>query len=62
MLMATQFDELLHEDFISIVDIFSTSKDESDFPKNLNIKLDFCDDEVEIPESDGDDARVKFLS
>lgn len=56
--MATQL-EL--GDFISI-DTFSTSNDERDFPKYLNIKFDFCEDEVEIPESEGDDASVKLSS
>jgi hypothetical protein len=60
MLIATQFD-LLHEEFISI-GAFSSSNDESDFPKYLNIKFDFCEDVVEIPESEGDGARVKLLS
>lgn len=45
-------------DFISIVDIFSTSNDDRDFPKYLNMRFDFCDDVVEIPESE--EASVKF--
>lgn len=45
---------------ISMADEFSTSNDERDFPKYLNIRFDFCDDVVEMPESDGDGARVKF--
>lgn len=36
----------------------SRSKDESDFPKYLNIKFDFCDVDG-IPESE-DDENVKF--
>lgn len=59
MFMATH-PELGFDELISIDDDFSTSNDESDLPKYLNIKFDFCDDEDEIPESDGDCASVKF--
>jgi hypothetical protein len=48
------------DDFNSIDD-FSTSKDESDLPKYLNMRFDFCDEEVEIPESEGEEASVKFV-
>ena len=59
MFIAIDF-ERRQGDFIAFVDIFSTSNDDRDFPKNLNMRFDFCDDTVEIPESDGEEASVKF--
>lgn len=59
MLMAMQLDEPV-DDFRSIGDDFSTSNDESDLPKNLNMRFDACEDDVEMPESDGDGASVKL--
>lgn len=50
----------VREDFISRSDDFSKSNDDSDLPKNLNIKFDFCEDEFEMPESDGHGASVKL--
>ena len=54
--------ELQLFDVISSVEDFSRSNDERDLPKYLNIRLDFCEDEFDMPESDGDAANVKFPS
>lgn len=45
---------------ISTDDDFSRSNDERDFPKYRNIKFDFCVDDSEMFESDGEGANVKL--
>lgn len=47
------------DNLISDEQDLSTSKDESDFPKYLNIRLDFCADD-ETLEFDGNVASTKF--
>lgn len=46
----------------SAPDDFSRSNDESVLPKYLNIRFDFCEDAVEMPESDVEACSVKFPS
>lgn len=52
--------EPLRVDRISSDEDFSRSKDERDFPKYRNIRFDFCVADSEMPESDGEGARVKL--
>ena len=48
------------DDLKSIDEDFSTSNDDKDFPKYLNIRFDFCVEDEETLEFDGDWASVKF--
>jgi len=51
--MEPELDKLISDEDLS------TSKEESDFPKYLNIRLDFCVDD-EMLELDGNVASTKF--
>lgn len=56
MLMATEPEG---DDFMFVGGDFSTSNDDRDFPKYLNIRFDFCVDDETLA-FDGEGARVKF--